>query len=81
MAHALPASSWLPGYFSLFSKSGLGDSASLRFADVSYRQNVDWSPDSLKGVHGKLYAEPFAKKLSDYYENGVNWGRRRRPHV
>jgi hypothetical protein len=74
MARALPVSSWLPGYFSLFSKSGLGDSASLRFADVSYRQNVDWSPDSLKGVHGKLYAEPFAKKLSDYYENGVNWG-------
>jgi hypothetical protein len=74
LAHPQSAASWMPGYVSLFSKSGLGDTANLRFSDLSYRQNVDWSPDSLKGVHGKLYAEPFAKKLVDYYESGVDWG-------
>ncbi len=74
LGHPLGGSSWLPGYVSLFSKQGLADTANLRLSDLSYRQNVDWSPDSLKGVHGKLYGEPFAKKLSDYYESGVDWG-------
>jgi len=74
MGHPLGISSWVPGYVSLFSKSGLADTTNLQLSDLSYRQNVEWSPDSLKGVHGKLYAQPFAKKLSDYYENGVDWG-------
>jgi hypothetical protein len=74
LATALPAASWLPGYLSLFSGDGLADTARLRLSDLSYRQNVEWNPDSLPGWNGKLYAEPFAKKFRDYYESGVDWG-------
>jgi hypothetical protein len=59
---------------SLFSGKGFGDSVALQVSDLSYRQNIEWAPDSLKGFHGKLYAEPFTKKLSDYYEQGIDWG-------
>jgi hypothetical protein len=74
LARPVSVASWVPGYVSLFSKEGLGDTANLRFSDLSYRQSAEWSPDSLKGLHGKLYVEPFAKKLVDYYESGVDWG-------
>ncbi len=74
MAATLPAASWVPGYMSLFSKKGFGDSIPLQVSNVLYRQTVEWNPDSLKGFHGKLYAEPFTKKLSDYYEQGIDWG-------
>jgi len=74
MSNPLPAASWVPGYMSLFSAKQLGDSVALQVSDLSYRQNVEWAPDSLKGLHGKLYAEPFSKKLTDYYEQGIDWG-------
>jgi hypothetical protein len=74
MARPLPAVSWVPGYMSLIPARGFGDSAALQVSDLSYRQNIEWAPDSLKGFHGKLYAEPFAKKLTDYYEQGIDWG-------
>ena len=74
MAKPLRAASWVPGYMSLFSGKGFGDSVALQVSDLSYRQNIEWAPDSLKGFHGKLYAEPFTKKLSDYYEQGIDWG-------
>jgi hypothetical protein len=67
----LPASSWIPSFGSLFNKTGANDSL-LRFADLSYRQNIDWNPDSLPGIHGKLYVHPrlFRKR------RGI-WGRGR----
>jgi hypothetical protein len=74
MARPLPAASWVPGYMSLVPAKGFGDSAALQVSDLSYRQNIEWAPDSLKGLHGSLFAEPFTKKLSDYYEQGVDWG-------
>ena len=69
----LPASSWIPGYGSLFDKDSINDSA-VRFADISYRQNVEWNPDSLPGYHGQLYAQPAYKKIRDYSESGAEYG-------
>jgi hypothetical protein len=68
-----PAGSWIPGYVSLITNQGLSDST-LRLADLSYRQNVEWSPDSFKGYMARLFAEPFAKKIRDYHETGIEWG-------
>lgn len=73
LASKLPLSSWVPGYFSLFSAHGLSDSA-IRLADLSYRQSIEWNPDSLPGYHGKFYIEPAAKKIRDYHETSVDWG-------
>jgi hypothetical protein len=67
------AGSWLPGYLSVFSKSGLSDSL-LGYSDCSYRQTVEWSPDSLHGFHGKLFVQPAAKKQSTFSETSVEWG-------
>jgi len=68
-----PAASWIPGYESIFSKDKLHDSL-LGLSDCSYRQTVEWSPDSLKGYHGRLFVEPSAKKQSTYSETSVEWG-------
>jgi len=69
----LPTSSWVPGFGSLFDKNAANDSL-VRFADLSYRQNLEWNPDSIPGVHGKLYIQPSYKKIRDYSESGVEYG-------
>ncbi|MGB7568161.1 MAG: hypothetical protein WBM07_09890 [Chitinivibrionales bacterium] len=69
----LPASSWIPGYGSLFKKENAGDSL-VRYADISYRQNIQWNPDSLPGYHGQLYVQPSYKKIRDYSESGAEYG-------
>jgi hypothetical protein len=68
-----PSASWLPGYISVFSRDGLND-PDLGYSDCSYRQNVEWSPDSLHGFHGKFFVEPAAKKQSTFSETSVEWG-------
>ena len=73
LGRPLGAVSWLPGALSLFHPGGMPDSV-VRFADLYYRQNADWNPDSLKGYHGQLYVQPFLKKIRDYSETGLQWG-------
>jgi hypothetical protein len=73
LSGAQPVSSWVPGYLSVFSKERL-NYPSLGFSDCSYRQSLEWSPDSLRGYHGKLYVQPGAKKQSTYSETSVEWG-------
>ncbi len=68
-----PASSWIPGYRSVFSNEKLQD-PSIVLSDCSYRQNIDWTPDSMKGLHGRVFVEPDVKKQSTYSETGVSWG-------
>jgi len=72
------AGSWVPGYMSLFSRDGIGDSSHLQMSDCSYRQTVDWTPDSLRGVHGvhgKAYVESGLKlKKNDHSEKSISWG-------
>jgi hypothetical protein len=69
----LPASSWVPGYLSIFKNESALDSL-IHFADISYRQNVDWNPGNFPGYHGQLYAQPFYKKIRDYSESGAEYG-------
>jgi hypothetical protein len=69
----LRASSWAPGYTSLFNQNGAIDSL-IRFANLQYRQNMDWNPDSIRGLHGRLFFQPSLKKIRDYSETGTEWG-------
>ncbi|HEX7509910.1 MAG TPA: hypothetical protein VF335_01305, partial [Chitinivibrionales bacterium] len=67
------ALSWIPGYTSLFTRNALIDSL-VQFADMYYRQNMDWNPDSLRAWRGQLYVQPLLKKIRDYSEKGWQWG-------
>jgi hypothetical protein len=69
----LRSSSWVPGYTSLFNREGEIDSL-IRYAAILYRQNMDWNPDSISGLHGQLYFQPSLKKIRDYSETGTEWG-------
>ncbi len=73
MSPLLGISSWAPGYTALFTKSGAVDSL-IRFANLEYRQNIDWNPDSIRGLHGRLSFQPSLKKIRDYSETGTEWG-------
>jgi hypothetical protein len=73
MSPLIGASSWVPGYTSLFQRGNSLDSL-IRFAALSYRQGIDWDPDSMGGVHGKLYVQPGLKKIRDYSETETQWG-------
>ena len=68
------ASTWVPGFLSL---SSLLKGDSLRnasadpvhYADLSYRQDIDWSPkDSLHSLTGNLYFIPAYRKIRNYTE-------------
>ena len=69
----LYSSSWVPGYTSLFNRRAEIDSLN-RFANICYRQTMDWVPDSIRGAHGRLYFQPSLKKIRDYSETGIEWG-------
>jgi hypothetical protein len=69
----LHSSSWVPGYTSLFNHNVAIDSL-IRFANLLYRQNMDWNPDSMRGTHGRLFFQPSLKKIRDYSETGFEWG-------
>ena len=69
----LHASSWIPGYTALFGHNALVDTM-IPTANVSYRQNIDWSPDSMPGLKGTLYVQPSLHKIRDYSERGTEFG-------
>jgi hypothetical protein len=73
MSPLLRSSSWAPGYTSLFNANSPIDSL-IRFANIAYRQTMDWSPDSIRGLRGRLFFQPSLKKIRDYSETGNEWG-------
>ena len=73
LGQGLSTASWVPGYASLFIHHGLNDSL-VRFADIFYRQNLDWNPEGHHEYHGRGYVQPFLKKIRDYSETGLQWG-------
>jgi hypothetical protein len=69
------ASSWMPGWHSL--KAFFSDTTDnqVSYADLYYRQTIDWKPDSLlKGISGQLYLLPSYKRIQTYTEPGIDLG-------
>lgn len=69
------ALSWIPGYYSL--KAFANDTIDHRvsYADLSYKQTIDWKPDSLvKGLSGQLSVIPSYKRIQTYTEPGIDYG-------
>jgi len=61
---------WLPGWYAL--DSAARDSA-VRFADLHYRQSVDWKPAAYPAWHAALSTQPQLRFVRDYEERGAEW--------
>jgi hypothetical protein len=70
MGRNLGKISWLPGYTSLFNDRSQKDSL-VSYADIYYKQNLEWNPSKLKGYRGSLSLQPFYKKIRSYWETGM----------
>lgn len=67
--------SWIPGLYSLGSYFGGKEPSRSSYTDVSYRQELEWQPDSsIKGVSAHLYILPSYKKIRTYIEPGMDIG-------
>lgn len=68
-------SSWFPGYYTIrnYTKSNKKFNK-VRFADLSYRQDVYWNPKLQKEISASLYATPSLKKYLGYYESAIEIG-------
>lgn len=66
--------SWIPGYLSLTRKTGTKAKTDIRYADLSYRQDINWSPTFNKEISGRLFATPSLRHIRSYYETGVTTG-------
>ncbi len=67
-----PKTTWIPGYTS-FAKE---HDSLISYADIFYRQEIDWRPSFVNGLHGNLFARPFLRKVRNYSERGIEWGSR-----
>ncbi|MBN1128497.1 MAG: hypothetical protein JXA71_05895, partial [Chitinispirillaceae bacterium] len=65
-ADARGARSWMPGVSSFSAE----DASLVRYADISYRQEIEWSPrnDTLKRSRGRLSLTPAIRKIRGYRE-------------
>ena len=73
-ASFMSASSWAPGYHALknfLNKSGSGP---VGYADLSYRQDIEWNPKAVKEIKGNLFAVPTLRKIRSYQEAGIESG-------
>jgi len=65
---------WMPGYSSLSSYFGDAVAGDLvRYADLSYRQDITWAPrgDSGAFAKGRLSVTPSYRKIRGYGEGGI----------
>jgi hypothetical protein len=69
---ALPLHAWAPGWLTL--DRDRADDSLVRFADVFYRQDLDWHPRTFEGWHGSLFGKPFVRMVRGYRESGVEAG-------
>lgn len=65
-----PKTTWIPGYSSL---AGKNDTL-ISFADISYRQDIDWRPRFTEGLHGNFTVRPFLRKNINHNEDGIEVG-------
>lgn len=65
---------WAPGYHSLVSYfSGTYGDDPARYADISYRQEIDWArrSDSSRGATGRFSITPGYRKIRSYREGSL----------
>lgn len=65
---------WVPGYRSLYSYFGdAGNADHVRYADLSYRQDINWAPrgDSAVPATGRFSITPSYRKIRGYSEGSV----------
>jgi hypothetical protein len=67
-----PARNWLPGYVTL--NGDEHDDTLITFADISYRQELDWRPDSIAGLHAGIHVMPSLRRMRGYVESRREWG-------
>jgi hypothetical protein len=68
----MPGSAWIPGYTTLSGKNA----SLVNYADLFYRQDIDWRPSFWKDFHVNLYAKPYIRTLRSYDDHGLQWGTR-----
>jgi hypothetical protein len=68
-ADAHGALTWVPGFSSLVAN----DASPVRYADISYRQDIEWAPrnDSQKTSRGRLSLTPAWRKIREYLEGSI----------
>ena len=68
-------SSWLPGFYTL---KNLDDSAAnkqkVKYANLSYRQEIEWRPNQSKDILLSFYIVPSMKKIRTYLESEIKTG-------
>jgi hypothetical protein len=74
-ANSLRPSTWAPGYRSIaafLSNNNTSDPV-IRYADLSYRQELDWAPrnDSSRTATAKISITPSFRNIRTYREGGV----------
>jgi hypothetical protein len=65
-------SSWLPGIYSLKNLKTSGSSST--YADLSYRQEIQWEPEDIKTVNGELFFQLAFRKIRTYKEPSLLTG-------
>jgi len=65
------ARSSIPGYLSL---SRGPDDSLVSYANIFYRQSVDWEPRAVAGLHAEAFVRPSVRVQRDYREQGAEWG-------
>jgi hypothetical protein len=67
-----PARYWLPGFLTLNRTSK--DDSLVSLADISYRQEAEWSRDSIEGLSVELFTQPAIRKVRGYTEREMSLG-------
>jgi hypothetical protein len=62
--------SWIPGYNSITGK----EDTSIVYANIYYRQDLNYRSSQLKGLFANIYLEPFLRKNRSYNESGPKIG-------
>lgn len=66
--------SWLPGVLSLNNIRNPFNDKTVNYADLSYRQEIDWRPKELPNVRGDVFSSLLLKRIRSYQETGSESG-------
>jgi hypothetical protein len=70
-AEATSASSWVPGYLSLRAINNDSIPDAVPYADLSYRQEIGWTPSFNPSLSGRLAVTPDYRRIRSYRERGI----------
>lgn len=65
---------WIPGILSLKNYKSPFENKSINFADLSYRQEIEWNPEDFKNISGDLFTFLSLRKIRSYQETGIESG-------